>query len=81
LIVCDPSFSYGSSFKVSFWSQSSLVRKEEGGNKLQIMNRLQRQTMQQLPTTATNKEGDEDVVDDNEVYDGIEKGGDGGGQE
>ena len=35
----------------------------------------------QRPTTATNKEGDEDVVDDNEVYGGIEEEGDGGGQE
>ena len=33
------------------------------------------------PTTATNKEGDEDVVDDNEVYDGIEEDGDSVGQE
>ena len=35
----------------------------------------------QRSTMATNKEGDDDVVDDYKVYGGIEEEGDGGGQE
>jgi hypothetical protein len=49
---------------------------------LKIKNQRQRQTTATTrPTTATTKERDEDVVYDNEVYDGIEEEGDGGGQE